>query len=938
MDPDTYQALINTLNAQDKEALSDKTDMESFMDAYQSVLNRNAEALKKQTDGNNEDQEDKQEVQSFDESVHSEDEKEDETVAAAPTGSIAVSNADELTKMEFLNDILAPLGENGNPVFLSKLNTQLTKVLTQASTLNNIVHAANQQQVQAQANQQLVNNAIQQQQLTQQQLNVLTVQQAQQLQAISTFNQQSPQVAQQQVKQHSYQDSQNPFKQALKQDIVNTEDMKEVFAADHAALQKQAALARNLTSAQVGSQSFNFLPPPATPNANAAIPAAAALNYNAQYAQQYMAQQQQFQMNNGQVVQRHESTTPLIEAVCGSYYEIVKLLLQHEHDPNETNSAGQTPLMYAAQHNNIEITALLLSKGADVHLCNQNGHTALMEAASYGNVKIAKMLIEEGKASINNHSNEFKESALTLAAYKGHFEMCKYLVEAGADREHKTDEMHTALMEASMDGHVKVAQLLLDHGAQVNMPADSFESPLTLAACGGHDELAALLIKHGALLEEYNDEGYTPLMEAAREGHNKVVALLIKSGAKIDAITEETHETALTLACAGGFIDVVSTLVSSGCDLELGIPLMEAAQEGHAQIMQFLISKGVNVNASTENNSETCLTLACENGHTEIADILLSSGAILDHVTEGGFTALHKACRAGHYPTVKFLIDRKAELNQYIDNHEATPLSLACIGSHKAVVEALLHAGADPSLRLRDNSTCLLEAAKAGHEEIVQILLEHKSPEQQDQIDKATEQLHKNLSRQGENFESIAQYINNSDLTLEQKNEEIFKQAQLQQIRSNNDLIKAAQGQQIEEKDEEEQKRLPDPVAVSESLLHRYRNATIKEIEDLEPADIACDEIFRASDDAKISIEDQIFNNENEEIEKNLNFTAETLQKVNDMAKQAEDRVQQKQKDLEELQSFEQRYSAFFLNYSVFKYTGWATIIRTFLSNFRFNF
>ena len=46
--------------------------------------------------------------------------------------------------------------------------------------------------------------------------------------------------------------------------------------------------------------------------------------------------------------------------------------------------------------------------------------------------------------------------------------MVKFLLEAGADHEHKTDEMHTALMEASMDGHVEVARLLLDHGAQVS--------------------------------------------------------------------------------------------------------------------------------------------------------------------------------------------------------------------------------------------------------------------------------------------------------------------------------------------------------------------------------------------------------------------------------------------------------------------------------------
>ena len=60
-----------------------------------------------------------------------------------------------------------------------------------------------------------------------------------------------------------------------------------------------------------------------------------------------------------------------------------------------------------------------------------------------------------------------QESALTLACYKGHLAMVRFLLGAGADQEHKTEEMHTALMEASMDGHVEVARLLLDSGAQV---------------------------------------------------------------------------------------------------------------------------------------------------------------------------------------------------------------------------------------------------------------------------------------------------------------------------------------------------------------------------------------------------------------------------------------------------------------------------------------
>ena len=103
---------------------------------------------------------------------------------------------------------------------------------------------------------------------------------------------------------------------------------------------------------------------------------------------------------------------------------------------------------------------------------------------------------------------------------------------------------------------------------------------LICAIVPGHVELAMLLLERGANIEEVNDEGYTPLMEAAREGHEEMVALLLSQGADINAQTEETQETALTLACCGGFLEVADFLIKAGADLELGAstPLMEAAQ------------------------------------------------------------------------------------------------------------------------------------------------------------------------------------------------------------------------------------------------------------------------------------------------------------------------------------------------------------------------
>uniref|UniRef100_A0A8B9FYG3 K Homology domain-containing protein n=1 Tax=Amazona collaria TaxID=241587 RepID=A0A8B9FYG3_9PSIT len=330
--------------------------------------------------------------------------------------------------------------------------------------------------------------------------------------------------------------------------------------------------------------------------------------------------------------------TPLMAAASGGYVDIVKLLLVHCADVNAQSSTGNTALTYACAGGFVDIVKVLLKAGANIEDHNENGHTPLMEAASAGHVEVARVLLEYG-AGINTHSNEFKESALTLACYKG---IVSCLYDSG------------------------LARLLLDSGAQVNMPADSFESPLTLAACGGHVELAALLIERGANLEEVNDEGYTPLMEAAREGHEEMVALLLAQGANINAQTEETQETALTLACCGGFSEVADFLIKAGADIELGCstPLMEAAQEGHLELVKYLLAAGANVNRATANNDHTVVSLACAGGHLAVVELLLAHGADPTHrlklfngLVNDGSTMLIEAAKGGHTNVVSYLLD-----------------------------------------------------------------------------------------------------------------------------------------------------------------------------------------------------------------------------------------------------------------------------------------
>jgi ankyrin repeat protein len=73
----------------------------------------------------------------------------------------------------------------------------------------------------------------------------------------------------------------------------------------------------------------------------------------------------------------------------------------------------------------------------------------------------------------------------------------------------------------------------------------------------------------------------------------------------------------VTLACAGGFLDVAKILIASGANVNLGqsTPLMEASQEGHTELVQYLIDIGAHVHQRTlagdtsKHTNDTCVEL-----------------------------------------------------------------------------------------------------------------------------------------------------------------------------------------------------------------------------------------------------------------------------------------------------------------------------------------
>ena len=115
----------------------------------------------------------------------------------------------------------------------------------------------------------------------------------------------------------------------------------------------------------------------------------------------------------------------------------------------------------------------------------------------------------------------------------------------------------TPLMEAASSGHLEIVKLLISHGADVNSQSSSGNTPLMYACASGHSEIVRVLLEANANVEDHNENGHTPLMEAASAGHVEVAKILLEYGAGINTHSNEFKESALTLACYKGHLEMV---------------------------------------------------------------------------------------------------------------------------------------------------------------------------------------------------------------------------------------------------------------------------------------------------------------------------------------------------------------------------------------------
>ena len=354
----------------------------------------------------------------------------------------------------------------------------------------------------------------------------------------------------------------------------------------------------------------------------------------------------------------------LIEAVKLGDAAAVGRLLAASADVDAAQADGATALHWAAYLDDLETARLLLDAGADAGAANTHGVVPLTLACANANGALVGLLLAAGadaKAAVGTC-----ETALMSCARTGNAAAVAALLAAGAEvNAAESEEDQTALMWAAARRHPSVVRVLLDHGADVRRRSRVRRLVISrrLQSNLRYGELGR---RYGTDAEETDLGGYTALLFAARRGAVDAARLLLAAGANVDDSAPDGRGA-----------------------------LLLAAHGGHARFVRFLLGAGANPNASAA--GYTALHAAVLQGDPGMVEALLAAGARPD-------AQVIEATRVTRNGQVLMIGDHLLG---------ATPFALAAKFAEGGIMRALLAAGADGVLPLRNGWTPLMLASGA---------------------------------------------------------------------------------------------------------------------------------------------------------------------------------------------------------------------------------
>ncbi len=159
----------------------------------------------------------------------------------------------------------------------------------------------------------------------------------------------------------------------------------------------------------------------------------------------------------------------------------------------------------------------LVAKGCGTGFKDEDGVSLMQHCAYYGDVSALRFLLSKGESLDTLEEN----LGLEGVCFHGHWRLCKFLLEQGADANRPSPDtgetpLHAALCNTDRLLYDRVLTVLLAHGASPNA-----------ATTPGAET--------GGFMRDCRTKGETPLHRAAAFGNVETIRMLKDAGAVVDA-------------------------------------------------------------------------------------------------------------------------------------------------------------------------------------------------------------------------------------------------------------------------------------------------------------------------------------------------------------------------------------------------------------------
>lgn len=155
--------------------------------------------------------------------------------------------------------------------------------------------------------------------------------------------------------------------------------------------------------------------------------------------------------------------------------------------------------------------------------------------------------------------------------------------------------------------------------------------------------------------------------------------------------------------------------------------MFQAVSNGDVEQIRHMMAAGADVNAR-DSDGFTLLMMAANAGHLPVVQALLEAGAEVNASDAMGWTALTKSIfnadvRHGFFDVAQALVHADAPIEAPL-NFGIRPLMLAAGYGETAIVDLLLHAGADVLAKNDGGYSALMMAKQKHHVHVINLLHE----------------------------------------------------------------------------------------------------------------------------------------------------------------------------------------------------------------------